>query len=202
MVVAFWAAPLRFVAVSLRSRTALAAENLFLRRQLALYQERQVSPRRASDPTRVGLVLLARFFAWKEALIIVQPETLIRWHRKGFRLFWRWRSSPGGRPRLPADLRQLIGEMARSNPTWGERADSGGAFAKAKAPRVAPDRAPPYTERTWEENRPALGAVEHLRVEPGPRDARLRFLCHGDRRVQGAVRLRRDGSGESAAGAR
>ena len=49
-----------------------------------------------------------------------KPDTLIRWHRKGFRLFWRWKSKPTGRPRLPKDLRQLIREMAAENLTWGE----------------------------------------------------------------------------------
>ena len=53
-------------------------------------------------------------------LTIVQPDTLIRWHRKGFRLFWRWKSNARGRPRLPADLQQLIAAMARANATWGE----------------------------------------------------------------------------------
>ena len=120
-VIALWLDVLGFLGAGLRSRTALAAENLFLRNQLALYRERQVRPRRASSATRVGLVLLARFFAWREALIIVQPATLIRWHRKGFRLFWRWRSRPRGRPRVPADLQMLIGRMAEDKPTWGER---------------------------------------------------------------------------------
>ncbi len=69
---------LRFVVLSFRSRTALAAENLLLRKQLALYRERQVEPRRASDPIRLTLVLLARCFAWREALTIVQPATLVR----------------------------------------------------------------------------------------------------------------------------
>jgi len=116
---ALWVDLARFLGASLRSRTALAAENLFLRKQLALYRERQVNPRRASDPIRLALVLLARCFAWREALTIVRPATLIRWHRDAFRLLWRWRSRPG-RPRLPADLQRLIAAMARSNPTWGE----------------------------------------------------------------------------------
>jgi putative transposase len=109
----------RFLGASLRSRTALAAENLFLRKQLALYRERQVRPRRASDPVRLALVLLARCCAWREALTIVQPATLLRWHRGAFRLFWSWRSRPG-RPRLPPDLQRLIAAMARDNLTWGE----------------------------------------------------------------------------------
>lgn len=110
---------MRFLGASLRSRTALAAENLFLRKQLALYRERQVQRRRASDPMRLALVLLARCFPWREVLAIVQPATLFRWHRQAFRLLWRWRSRPG-RPRLPADLQRLIAGMTRSNPTWGE----------------------------------------------------------------------------------
>ena len=99
-----------------RSRRALAAENLFLRKQLALFQERKVEPHRADDSTRLIMVIL---FAWRDALVNVKPDTFIRWHRKGFRLFWRWKSRPPGRPRIPKDLRRLIQEMAAENPTWG-----------------------------------------------------------------------------------
>jgi len=118
---ALWVALGRFIRASLRARTALAAANLFLRKQLARSRERQVKARRASDATRLGMVLLARCFAWKEALTIVQPATLIHWHRKGFKFFWRWRSASRGRPRVPTDLRTLIGRMAEENPTWGQR---------------------------------------------------------------------------------
>jgi hypothetical protein len=69
--------------VNLQSRTALAAENLFLRKQLALYRERQVKPRRADPATRVALALLARVIDGKPLLTVVQPETLLRWHRAG-----------------------------------------------------------------------------------------------------------------------
>ncbi len=103
-----------------RSSAALKAENLFLRKQLTLYLERKAKPRRADNATRLSLALLSRLFVWKDALVIVGPETLVRWHRKGFRLFWRYKSKPLGRPRMPAELRELISEMARSNPTWGE----------------------------------------------------------------------------------
>ena len=108
------------VTIGLRSRRALAAENLFLRKQLALFQERKVKPRRAADSTRWIMATLSHMFAWREALWNVKPDTLIRWHRKGFRLLWRWKSRPTGRPRLPKDLRQLIREMAAGNVTWGE----------------------------------------------------------------------------------
>src|SRR5215831_8734014 len=71
-----------------RSRSTLAAENLFLRKQLALFQERKAKPRRAHDSTRLIMVILGRMFAWRDALVNVQPDTFVRWHRKGFRLLW------------------------------------------------------------------------------------------------------------------
>jgi hypothetical protein len=110
---------LRFVNVAVRSQGSLVAENLFLRKQLAFYQERAVRPRRLTDAARLALVLWSRWFNWKDALIIVEPETLIGWHRKGFKLFWRWKSRPG-RPPLPREIRALIARMASENPTWGQ----------------------------------------------------------------------------------
>ncbi len=109
-----------FLKPCFRPRTSLAAENLFLRKQVAVYLEHQVKPRRATDSTRLSLVFLSRLFEWRPALTRAKPETLIGWHRKSFQLFWRWRSKPRGRPRLPLDLRNLIVEMALNNPTWGE----------------------------------------------------------------------------------
>ena len=109
----------RYLGLCMRSPAALAAENLFLRKQLALYQERHVKPRRATHATRVTLVRLARWFDWRQALAVVEPQTFIRWHRQGFRVFWRWKSLPG-RPRIPAELQALNRRMARDNPTWGE----------------------------------------------------------------------------------
>jgi transposase InsO family protein len=110
---------LQFLRLCLRPSTVLAAENLFLRKQLALYQERQVKPRRATNATRLSVVWLGRWFDWRQALVMVQPTTFIRWHRQGFRLFWRWKSRPG-RPPIPPDLQALIRRMARDNPTWGQ----------------------------------------------------------------------------------
>jgi transposase InsO family protein len=110
---------IQFLQVCVRSRTVLAAENLFLRKQLALYQERKVKPRRVHNATRLTLVWLGRWFNWRQALAIVQPETFTRWHRQGFRLYWRWKSTPG-RPPIPPDLQALIRRMAQENPSWGE----------------------------------------------------------------------------------
>jgi hypothetical protein len=91
----------RFLWSCVSSRTALVAENLFLRKQLAFYQEHQVRPRRLTNAARISLVFWSRFFDWKSALLSVKPATLIGWHRKAFRLFWKWKSRPG-RPGLPA----------------------------------------------------------------------------------------------------
>lgn len=103
----------------LRPRESLEAEILFLRRQLALYRERGVKPRRVDAATRVMLALLSRCFDWRSALVVVRPETLIGWHRAGFRLLWRWKSR-AGRPPIPKELRELIRRMAEENPVWGQ----------------------------------------------------------------------------------
>jgi putative transposase len=107
------------VVLSLRSRRSVQAENLFLRRQLALYQERGIKPRRVDAATRVSLAVLSGLFDWRDALVVVRPETLIRWHRAGWHLFWRIKSRPG-RPPIPLELRRLIRRMATENPIWGE----------------------------------------------------------------------------------
>jgi putative transposase len=83
---------IQFLALCLRSRTSLAAENLFLRKQFAFYQERKVRPRRADNPTRLAMVLLSQHFDWRNVLTVVKPKTFLAWHHKGFRLFWRWKS--------------------------------------------------------------------------------------------------------------
>jgi putative transposase len=110
---------LLFFLLQFRSRTSLSAEVLFLRKQLAFYEERQVQPRRLNDSARFSLILWSRLCDWKEALVIVKPETLIGWHRKSFQLFWKGKSQ-AGRPRIPENIRKLIVQMAKENPTWGQ----------------------------------------------------------------------------------
>ena len=107
------------VLLACRPRQSLAVENLLLRRQLGLYKERGAKPTRINAATRVSLAFLSRFCDWRSCLIVVRPETMIRWHRAGWRLFWRYRSKPG-RPAIPLAIRDLIRRMARENPLWGE----------------------------------------------------------------------------------
>jgi transposase InsO family protein len=110
----------RWCGLACRSTQSIQSENLFLRRQLALYVERGVKPRRMDRVTRIALAFLSRFFDWREALIVVRPETMIRWHRAGWRLFWRFKSRPG-RPPIPRQLQALIRQLAQENPAWGEQ---------------------------------------------------------------------------------
>ena len=105
------------IRVLFRSRAAVIAENLFLRRQLALYRERKTRRSRPTPAAKFALVALSRFFPWASALAIVKPDTFVRWHRAGFRLFWCWKSRHAGRPPLPKGLRALIVTMARENPS-------------------------------------------------------------------------------------
>lgn len=105
----------------LRPRFDLALENMALRQQLAVLKTKGPRPRlRASD--RVLWVLLQRLWPrWREALIIVKPETVIRWHRQGLRRYWRWKSrtEQGGRPAIDGEVPDLVRRMATENPTWG-----------------------------------------------------------------------------------
>lgn len=111
---------LHFLKTAVRSQNSLVAENLFLRKQLAFYRERRVKPRRLTDAARVALVFWSRWFDWRHGLSIVQPETLIRWHRQGFKLFCRWKSK-AGRPRVPQNIRDLIARMAKEESHLGPR---------------------------------------------------------------------------------
>jgi len=99
----------------------LALENLALRQQLAIFKRRH--PRPSLRPTdRLFRVWLSKIWTgWREALIIVKPETVIAWHRQAFRFYWRWlsRRKSNGRPRVSAEVRTLIKQMTQANPLWG-----------------------------------------------------------------------------------
>ena len=106
---------------STRSNAQLVAENALLRMQLIALHRRIVKPRLTpSDrPWQRGL-LASRIRAWKQGLIIIKPDTLLGWHRQGFRLFWRFKSrNRGGRPRISSETIAWIQQMARENCLWG-----------------------------------------------------------------------------------
>ena len=104
-----------------RSKSRLEAENAALRQQLIVLRRKMKGRARLTNNDRWFFIQLYRWFpSILEVLTIVQPETLVRWHRTGFRCYWRWKSrSRGGRPLIEADLRALIRRMSAENPLWG-----------------------------------------------------------------------------------
>ena len=106
---------------TITSRATFIANDLALRQQLATYVASHKRPK-LKPRDRLFWVLLRRFWKdWKSVLLIVQPQTVVRWHRLGFRLYWRWKSTWGkrGRPKVDRELRELVRRMSRENPTWG-----------------------------------------------------------------------------------
>ena len=105
----------------LKSRARLEAEIVILRQQLMVLRRRMPSKPKLAATDRLLFVWLYRLFpSVFNAITIIQPETVVRWHRSGFRLYWRWKSrSHGGRPKVPAEIRRLIREMSLANRLWG-----------------------------------------------------------------------------------
>src|SRR5213080_1977538 len=112
--------PMATLADLSRSKSELIAENALLRQQLIVLR-RQVKRPTFSRTDRILLVLLARLVrTWQQALLIVQPDTLLRWHRELFRLYWKRRSKASShQPKVAAETIALIGEMATNNRLWG-----------------------------------------------------------------------------------
>jgi putative transposase len=134
----------------------LALENLALRQQLVVFKRRY--PRPKLQPTdRLFWVWLSKVWTdWQAALIIVKPETVIAWHRQGFRLYWRWlsRRKSVGRPMVGSEVRALIKQMAQGNPLWGaprirgELQKLGIEISERTISRLIPKRRKPPSQ-TW-----------------------------------------------------
>jgi len=110
-----------------KSRATLEAENLVLRQQLIVLSRKTPGRARLRNWDRLLLVWLYGLFpSVLAAIVIVKPETVIRWHRRGFRAYWHWKSRrPGGRPRIDREIRRLIRKMSRENPLWGAKGFNG-----------------------------------------------------------------------------
>jgi transposase InsO family protein len=162
---------------SICARADLVAENLLLRHQLAvLTRPTRRRPRLCARDKLVWLLARLARHDWRQHLVLVRPETVIRWHGRGWRLFWRWRSrGPPGRPRVSAEVRDLIARMARENPRWGaerirgELLKLGISVSKASIQRYrrrGPAHPPSPTWRTFLRNhRPSLWAADLLTVQ-------------------------------------
>lgn len=119
--IAFLGLVLHVLVSPFKTRTQLEAEIVLLRHQLNVLRRRAPSKPKLLVADRLLFVWLYRLFpSVLNAVTIVQPETILRWHRTGFRLYWRWKSrSRGGRPKVPVEVRRLIREMSLANRLWG-----------------------------------------------------------------------------------
>ena len=111
---------LAVVRVFWQSRSDTAIEILALRQQVAVLKRKRPRPALNSWDRLFWTTLRHRWSRWSDVLVIVKPETVIGWHRAGFRLYWRWRSRrPSGRPKVPDEIRRLIRRWAEENADWG-----------------------------------------------------------------------------------
>jgi hypothetical protein len=112
---------LAILASPFKSKSRLEAENAALRYQLSVLRRKLPGRARLTNIDRWFFIQLYRWFpSIVQVVTIIKPQTIVRWHRAGFRCYWRWKSRPhGGRPQIEADLRALIRRMSIENPLWG-----------------------------------------------------------------------------------
>ena len=172
---------LRTVARSLVSvakvRRNLVLENLALRHQIAVLQRQSKKPPLKNSDRLLWVGLRRIWPGWKSALYLVQPATVVKWHRSGFRAYWRRKSrSKGGRPRVDPEVRKLIRDMWNMNPTWGrprihaELAKLGITVGDSTVARYKPRRRQPPSQ-SWD-----LSGQSRS----GHRSCRLLHSAHGD----------------------
>jgi len=157
---------LRTFRSAVRTRRELALENLALRQQLAVWKARRPRPR-VTEMDRIFWIVLSRVWEnWRSSLQVVRPETVVPWHRRGFRLYWAWKSRRrSGRPMISTELRDLIRRMSCANPLWGaprihgELLKLGLTVSQATVSKymVRPRRPPSQAWRTFLKNH-----AEHL----------------------------------------
>ena len=181
----------------MRDREALVAENVLLRQQLAvLTRPTRKRPRLRTRDKLFWVVVRALRRDWHRHLVLVQPESIIRWHRQAWRLVWRWRSrGPLGRPRLSAEVRELIARMARENPRWGSERIRGellklGLVVSKRSIQRYRRRGPAHpSSQTWRtflaNHAPHLWAADLLTVQTLTFKTLyvLVFIAHGRRQL-------------------
>src|SRR5207253_2694165 len=177
---------LRTFCSAVRTRRELALENLALRQQLAVWKARQPRPR-LTELDRIFWIVLARLWKnWRSSLQVVRPETVVRWHRRGFRLYWAWKSRRRwGRPAIGRDLRELIRQMSRANPLWGAPRIHGELLKLGLT--VSQATVSKYIVRP---RRPAIAGVANFLEEPRPGSNRVGFLHGTYRDLSSPVRAR------------
>ena len=165
----------RLLASPFRTQARLEAEITLLRHQLNVLGRQAPKPR-LTALDRLAFVWLYRLFpSLRSAITIVQPETVLRWHRSGFRLYWRWQSrSRGGRPMVPIEVRSLIRRISLENPLWGaprihgELLKLGIEVAQSTVAKYMAKRRPGGSGQTWKtflrNHAAGIGAMDFLVV--------------------------------------
>jgi len=177
-----------------RSRSDLVLENVALRQQIAVLTKARGLPRWQAEERLLWVALRLAWQRWQDALVIVKPETVVRWHQRAFRRHWASLSRGPGRPRLEAEVRRLIVQMSQENPSWGaprihgELAKLGFNVSERTVsrylPRIRPGRG---TIRAWgtflRNHREALAAMDFFTVPTVTfRVLTVWFLIHHGRR--------------------
>jgi len=125
-----------------RGRTSLELELIALRHQVTVLRRQRPGRPQLSSLDRLLWVWLYRIWPQViDAMVLVKPATVVQWHRKGFRLYWRWRSRRPGRPKIGTEIRDLIRCMSKANPLWGAPRIHGELLKLGDA--VASQRCPP-----------------------------------------------------------
>jgi transposase InsO family protein len=184
-----------FVADLFKSRSRLEAENLFLRHQLTIAMRRAPPRLRLRGSDRALLIWMTRLWPNLRGMAqVVQPETILRWHRAGFKVFWRWKSrNRAGRPKIDRGLRDLIQRMSRENPLWGasrihgELLMLGFEVAQSTVSKymARPSKPPSQTWQTFLQNHAeAIAAIDMCVVPTLTFDLLFAFLVLGHGRRQ------------------
>src|SRR3989442_6342313 len=168
---------------TIRTQRELALENLALRQQVAVWKVRQPRPQLTATDRLFWVVLSRLWKHWRSSLQVVRPETVVRWHRQGFRRYWAWKSRHRrGRPAIGTEVRDLIRRMSRANPLWGAPRIHGELLKLGLTVSQA---------RGFEVHAPAAEAavtrVAHVSEEPRPGSDRVGFLHGPDRDLSSAV---------------
>ena len=148
---------LHVLAAPFKSQARLEAEIVFLRHQLNLLRRRLPARPRLTPWDRLLLIWLYRLVpSLLNSAVVIQPDTIVRWHRAGFRSYWRWKSrSRGGRPKVPIEVRSLIRRMSVKNPLWGaprihgELLKLGIEVAQSTVAKYMAKRRPGGSGQTW-----------------------------------------------------
>ena len=169
---------LNLLAALVKSKSRLEAENAALRQQLIVLQRKVRGRVRFSNNDRLFFVQLYRWFpSILKAMLIIRPETLVRWHRAGFRGYWRWKScSLGGRPPIGQELRALIRRMSQENPLWGAPRIHGELLKLGFAVSQS-------TVARGQDEGPVQSELAHLYMQSRAADCRHGFVRRANHRI-------------------